>query len=101
MNGFLELGSLLSFAGSAAAVTAVTQVLKQYIKIDPKKIALIAAGFIVFGVWFLHFKDFMAEGVFLCLLNWILVAGASTGVFEHAVKPIETIFKAKKDNTQK
>ena len=83
MNGFMNLATFSTFAGMVAAVTLLTQVLKQFTKkINPKWIALFVAGIVVIFVEIVIPDRISYESAFLAFANWLLVTGASIGLFE-------------------
>jgi len=81
---------LATSAGCATAVTALTQVIKQYVNIDPKWIALVLSLVITLGLQLFVNLDsavnlgFSASSVILAVLNSFMVTGASIGLFEAA-----------------
>lgn len=80
---------LLTFSGAIAAVTLLTQVLKWYIRVDPKIIALIATVIVEGSVQFIYLQDFTVEGVGLMIFNTFVILFAAVGAFENIVKPVE------------
>ena len=84
MQDFITWEFLGTFGGSAIAVTALTQIVKRYISIDPKWIALILALIVTIGAQVVN-GELMLVSFIMSALNALLVAGASVGTFE-AVK---------------
>ena len=89
MNEFFTPDMLKTFAGSVAAVTALTQVLKTYIpqKLDPKWLALVLSIIITFGVQFV-FDGATSENWIMSAFNALAITGASIGAYEGFVKPV-------------
>lgn len=90
MENFLTWEMLGTFAGAVLAVTALTQVLKNYIRFDAKWVALVLSILIVIGLQFV-LGNFAVESWVLAVLNALVVAGTSIGAFESAVKPVENL----------
>ena len=84
---------LATFSGSVFAVTAITEALKRLIKVNPKWIALILAALIQAGVQVFHLAELTPDGLLHAIVNIAMVTGASVGVFECFVKPVENKFK--------
>ena len=78
----MNLTVMGTFSGMTAAVTLLTQVVKQFIKVDPKWIALAIAGVAVTFVQLVIPGAPTYESAFLACANWLLVTGASVGLFE-------------------
>jgi len=95
---FIDVEAVKTFAGAVALVVAITQVIKNYIpKVDPKYISLVLSFVVMFGILFIFSKDFTVAGIFLCVLNSLLVSGAAVGLFEYAIKPIQRITENNED----
>jgi len=92
MNEFITVEVLGTFAGITAATCVLTEVIKRYISIDPKWIALAVAGLLCFGRALIFTGDFSAGGIFMTTVNWLVVTGSSIGLFEGAVKKFENKF---------
>jgi hypothetical protein len=92
MNEFVTPDYLGTFAGMVAAVTMLTQILKQFIKVDPKWISLGAALAVVAVCKVLpnppSFRDILLE-----LLNAAFVCGAAIGLFETGKSTVRTLAK--------
>ena len=95
MSEFITWEFISSFVGVVAATCILTEVIKFYIKIDAKYIALLVAGILSFGYGLLFVRDFSAESIFMIFINWIFVTGAAIGLFEGFVKNIESFFMSK------
>ena len=89
MNEFFTYEFLSTFTGMIAFVTATTQIIKYYVAVDPKWVALFSAVFGQIIVQLFYFKDFSAQGVVMALINVIAVLLGAIGAFETIVKPIE------------
>ena len=72
---------LLTTAGCTAATTALTQIIKKLIAIDPKWIALVVAIFLSVCAQ-IFFVGATAGGIIMATINGILAAGSSIGLFE-------------------
>ena len=92
MNDFLNWGLLGTFAGSVATVTALTQIAKNFIRLNPKWISLILSVVVVFTVNLKY--DVSIQNIILSGLNALLVTGLATGAYKHAVEPVEDYIKA-------
>jgi hypothetical protein len=88
MNDFFTWELLATFAGATGAVSVLTQVVKKYLNIEPKFIALCLSFIILACVQFFYLKDFSANGIALAALNVLIVTGASIGLYEAALKTI-------------
>jgi len=97
MNDFVTWGALGTYAGMAAVTCALTEVLKKYINLDPKWIALIAAGVLAFGHTLIFLGDYSASGIFMTAVNWLVVTGSSIGIFEGVIKNILSSYKTDKN----
>lgn len=89
MNEFLTWEFLTTFTGMVAFVTAVTQLVKFYVNLDPKWIALVAAIVGQFSVQLAFVKDFSMEGIIMTVFNIVSVLLGAIGTFETVVKPIQ------------
>ena len=79
----MNLATFSTFTGMVAAVTLLTQVLKQFFKkTDPKWIALFVSGVAVVFVEMVIPHMISYESAFLAFANWLLVTGAAIGLFE-------------------
>ena len=87
MDELLNWNTLGTMAGIAAAVSALTQILKQFMKIDPKWIALALSVVISLTVQIVG-GDMAAEAFILSALNAILAAGTAVGMYESVIKPV-------------
>lgn len=96
MNEFFTVEFLCTFGGMVAFVTAVTQLVKYYVSVDPKWIALVTALVGQAAVQFVFLQDFSAQGIVLALFNVVTVVSTSIAAFETVVKPIERKVSAKK-----
>ena len=72
---------LLTTVGCAAATTALTQIIKKLIGIDPKWIALVVALFLSVCAQIV-LVGATAGGIIMAAINGILAAGTSIGLFE-------------------
>ncbi|MBC8537263.1 hypothetical protein [Feifania hominis] len=99
MEEFFTWEYLATFAGASAAVTLITQVIKRYVSIDPKWIALAASLVIEAGIQFLYLRDFTVSGIFLAVVNVFVVLAAAVGVFETVVKPVQNLTQQKVTDT--
>ena len=82
INSFLTQDYLGTFHGAIIAVTILTQILKKYVSIDPKWVALLLSLLIVFVFKIESPTPFIIVGVVETILNSLLVTGVSIGVFE-------------------
>jgi hypothetical protein len=97
---FLTWEFLGTFMGAVIGVTTLTQVIKIFIKIDPKWISLALATAIMLVVQINVAGDFRVESFVISAFNALLVTGASIGLFESAVKNIARRIKPKEDNNE-
>ncbi|MCL2151869.1 MAG: hypothetical protein FWH57_02750 [Oscillospiraceae bacterium] len=72
---------LLTTAGCATATTALTQVIKKLVGINPKWIALFVAVFLSVCAS-IFFTGATAGGIIMAAINGVLSAGSSIGLFE-------------------
>ena len=86
MNNFMSLDALGTLTGMVLFVTLVTQLLKQYIKLDPKLLALIVAAVAVVFVQLVIPSLITYESVFLAVANIIIVTGSAIGLYEGTKK---------------
>ena len=84
---FLSWEVLGTTAGITAAITAATQIIKQFVNIDPKWIALILAAVITFAIQIVS-SDFAFERFFMSALNALFVTGAVIGSYEGVLKHV-------------
>ena len=89
MNEFFSWEMLASLTGAIAAVTLITQLLKQYINLEPKLIALGLTVLIEAAVQVFYWQDWSAGAVALMLINCFVVLSAAIGSFELALKSLE------------
>ena len=83
MNGFMTLSVFSTFTGMVAAVTLLTQVLKQFVFIvNPKWLALFVSGVTVIFMELVIPNRINYESIFLAFANWLLVTGSAIGLFE-------------------
>jgi len=82
MNEFFTLAVLGTFAGMVAFVSIVTQVIKQFLNIDPKWIALFLSLLAVVFTQIVIPGAITYESFFLGFANWLLVTGAAIGLYE-------------------
>jgi uncharacterized membrane protein len=76
-------------AGLAAAVSAITQIIKRYMtKTDPKWIALILSALLSIGYRMVFLGEATAETMIIAVVNSIIAAGAAIGAFEGVTKPV-------------
>ena len=89
MNEFFTWEMIATFGGMLALVSAVTQIVKYYVSVDPKWIALGTAIIGQLAVQFLFYKDFSVGGIVMALINVVAVLAGSITLFEVAIKPIQ------------
>lgn len=89
MNEFFTAEVLSTFTGMVAFVTATTQLVKHYTKVNPKWIALIATIVGQLSIQLIFEGDASMQGITLSLLNIISVLLGSIGIFETVVKPVQ------------
>ncbi len=87
MNDFITLQMLGTFSGITVAVTMLTQVIKNFVAVDPKWIALFLSFLLTLGIQVLP-NALSATSIVIAFCNWLLVTGTSIGLFEGVVKPI-------------
>lgn len=93
MNDFVTWELIGTFAGAVALTTGLTQVIKHYLeKIDPKWIALIVALLATVGYATVHVGDVSPQAVAMAMVNGLIVAGTSIGLFE-GVKSFGRVLK--------
>ena len=68
-------------AGAATAVSLLTQIIKHFLPIDPKWIALGLALVILIGVQLIS-GDFAPASFLLSVFNALVATGTSVGVYE-------------------
>jgi len=96
---YITIEILGTFTGCAAAVTALTQVAKHFIKrVDPKWIALLISFVISIGL-FIASADLTVMKFILALCNALLVTGVAIGIFEGGVKAILSKLSSSKEET--
>lgn len=90
MNDFLTWEILGTFGGAAVSVTILTEIIKNYLNIDPKWVALAFSIIASFGVEIFH-REILTPAVFvLSIFNALLIAGASIGAYEGIIKKFES-----------
>ena len=89
MDNFFTWEYLATFAGMVAFVTIATQVVKYYINVDPKWIALVAAILGQAAVQAFYLRDYSAQGIVMAIINVFVVVAGSVGAFETLVKPVQ------------
>lgn len=89
MNDFFTVDFLTTFTGMVTFVTVVTQLVKNYVNVDPKWIALVATIVGQAVVQFVFIGDFSASGIAMAGFNVIAVLLGAIGAFETVVKPIQ------------
>lgn len=89
MTEFFTIEFLSTFTGMVAFVTAVTQIVKYFIDVDPKWVALAASIIGQATVQLVFIKDFSPEGVAMAFFNIVAVLLGSIGTFEVVVKPVQ------------
>ncbi|MDR0381661.1 MAG: hypothetical protein LBH86_06705 [Oscillospiraceae bacterium] len=99
MNEFITPDYLGTFAGMVAAVTALTQIAKQFFKVDPKWISLGAALVMVTVCKVLPHPPGLSD-IFLELLNAVFVCGAAIGLFETGKSAVRTLSRSSTDKTR-
>ena len=87
MNEFFRIEFLGTFSGAVLAVTLLTQVVKQFININPKWISFFFSVIIVFTVTAI--SGITPTKLILAVFNSLLVVGSATGAYKHIVEPIE------------
>jgi hypothetical protein len=92
INSFLTWEFLGTFTGSIAAVTVLTQVIKKYLKIDPKWIALVISLIIMLVAQTQIEHDLGVETFVISIFNALIVTGISISIYETAVKTIAKRF---------
>lgn len=87
MNEFITVQIVLSLAGCVGIVIATTQLVKKYIKIDPKIIALIIS--LILGIGrIIIMGNYDAISIFIGLLNIIPILWGSIGGYDTVIKNI-------------
>lgn len=95
MEGFINTELLLSLAGCVGIVMVITQLVKKYIKVDPKIIALVSS--IVIGVIRVIVKeDYDVSSIIVGLLNIIPILWGATGGYDIMTKQKQNQIKEKK-----
>ena len=89
MDNFFTWDYLATFAGMVAFVTVATQVVKYYINVDPKWIALVAAILGQTAVQAFYLQDYSAQGIVMAIINVFVVVAGSVGAFETLIKPVQ------------
>ena len=77
----ITIETLATIGGCTAVVTALTQIVKHYIKIDPKWIALILSLIIQVSTCAI-LGDLALMSLLIAVINAVLVTGASVGLYE-------------------
>ena len=98
MNELLTWGYVASFGGMIAIVTTMTQVIKQYININPKWIALIATVAMQVLVQIFYYKDFSVNGIVLGVVNIFSVLLGAIGTHQTVIKPAKNMMQKGADN---
>ncbi len=93
MNGVLTWEYVASFGGMTVIVTTITQVIKQYININPKWIALIATVILQAMVQIFYYNDFSANGIILGIINIFAVLLGSIGTHQAVIKPAKDMIQ--------
>ncbi|MBP5207508.1 MAG: hypothetical protein J6330_03520 [Clostridia bacterium] len=88
MDGFLSLGSLLSYGGSVTAVCALTQILKPLLsrlpfRVGARAVSYVTALCVMIAAALLSGKREAADYV-LCFVNAALVALSANGGYDLA-----------------
>ena len=86
MTEFITWEFLATFAGSVAAVTLITQTIKEFINLDPKWIALVISIFVCALVQVCYYQDYSLQGIALACVNVFVVLAASIGGYETILK---------------
>ena len=89
MNEFFSWEYMATYGGMTVFVTTVTQVLKHYVNISPKWVALASAVIGQAAVQVLHLKDLSASGIAMSVFNALCVLLGAVGAYETVVKPME------------
>lgn len=91
MNEFINLGYLGSLTGCVAVVILLTQFFKEiidkYVKI-PTKYVTFLFSLVTMLAYQLGTNTFTFKGIYILLLNAIIVTLTATGGYEYTVKPI-------------
>ena len=93
MNDFITWEFLATFAGVVAAVTALTEITKQFISLNLKWISLLLSAIVVLGGSILVLGKTDGSKILLSCINVFVVCGAATGTYKHLVEPIENALK--------
>jgi len=100
INNFLTWDFLSTFGGSIVAVVALTQVIKKYINIDPKYIALALSFIIMLVNQISILQDFRLESFVISIFNALIVTGMSIGIFETVIKGFQRRFMETPDSKE-
>ncbi len=87
MDQFITMEMLGTFGGMVIITTALTQIIKRFLSVDPKWIALALAALLVAASQLLT-TPLSSTSILVALCNWLLVTSAAIGAFEGAVKPV-------------
>ena len=93
INSFLTQDYLGTFHGAIIAVTILTQILKRFVSIDPKWVALLLSLLVVFVFKLDATRLFTLDGIVETVINSLLVTGVSIGVFETVKTTIQSFKK--------
>jgi len=89
MNEFLTWDVLATLGGASIAVSAMTEIIKYYAKVNPKWIVLVLSMVVMYGVQIVYYQTYEVGDYLMSALNGIVVAGMSIGVFEGIIKNFE------------
>lgn len=89
MNEFFSWEYMATYGGMTLFVTTATQVIKHYININPKWIALAAAIIGQIAVQALYLKDFSLSGIAMSVFNTFCVLLSAVGTYETVVKSVQ------------
>ena len=89
MNEFFSWEYMASYGGMTLFVTTATQVIKRYVNVNPKWIALAASVIGQIAVQALYLKDMSARGIAMAVFNTFCVLLSAIGAYETVVKPVK------------
>ena len=95
MEEFVTLEYLGALGGCAVIVTIITQVMKQFVNLNPKWWVLIASVAAITVRQIYVIGDVSAYGIIEAAVNLFLCIAASSGAYSYIVKPVEKRLSAK------
>ena len=82
MSDIINWENFAAYMGSATMSALVTQLVKKYVNIDPKWIALIISLMAMLGIQATIETVVTVESITTTILNALISAGASVGLYE-------------------